>query len=121
MIGEVRQAMLVSRAAGDPQAMSARAALRVATRGGAACLGRDDVGSLEVGMRADIALFTVAGLAAAGTEADLVAGVVHSPSHRVRDLFVEGSAVVRNGRLANIDEDAIAAEGRRVGGEIARR
>jgi cytosine/adenosine deaminase-related metal-dependent hydrolase len=119
MIGEVRQAMLVSRAAGDAGAMSAREALRVATRGGARCLGRDDVGSLEAGMRADVALFGVDGLSAAGAEADLLASVVHSPPARVRDLFVEGRAVVRGGRLANADEDAIAAEGRRVGRRIA--
>jgi cytosine/adenosine deaminase-related metal-dependent hydrolase len=119
MIGEVRQAMLVSRAAGDAGAMSAREALRVATRGGARCLGRDDVGSLEAGMRADIALFGVNGLSAAGAEADLLASVVHSPPARVRDLFVEGRPVVRGGRLANADEGAIAAEGRRMGRRIA--
>jgi cytosine/adenosine deaminase-related metal-dependent hydrolase len=119
MLAEVRQAMLVSRAGGDAGAMSAREALRVATRGSAACLGRDDVGSLEPGKRGDVALFSVEGLSWAGTEADPVAAVVHAWPARVRDLFVEGRSVVRGGRLANADEDAIAAEGRRVGMRIA--
>jgi cytosine/adenosine deaminase-related metal-dependent hydrolase len=122
MIGEVRQGLLASRAAGDPRAMSVRGALRVATRGSAACLGRDDeVGSIEPGKRGDIALFSVDGLGFAGAEADLVAAVVLSSSHRVRDLFVEGRRVVAGGRLANADEEAIAAEGHRVGAKVARR
>jgi len=119
LMAEVRQAMLVSRAAGNPGAMSARDAIRVATRGGAACLGRDDVGSLQVGMRGDVALFAVDGLWAAGAEADLVAAAAHCPAPRVRDLYVEGRPVVIGGRLANADEEAITAEGHRVGGLIA--
>ena len=122
MIGEVRQGLLVSRAAGDPKAMSVREALRVATRGSAACLGRgDEVGSIEPGKRADVALFSVEGLGFAGAEADPVAAVVLSSSHRVRDLFVEGRRVVEGGRLATADEDAIAAEGHQVGRRIAGR
>jgi cytosine/adenosine deaminase-related metal-dependent hydrolase len=118
MIAEVRQAMLVARAAGDPTALSARDALRVATRGSAACLGRDDIGSLEPGKRADVALFSVEGLAFAGAESDPVAAVVHSRPRRVRHLLVEGAPVVRDGRLVNADEDALAAEGRRVAKRI---
>jgi cytosine/adenosine deaminase-related metal-dependent hydrolase len=122
MIGEVRQALLVGRASMDPAAMSVRDAVRVATRGSAACLGREsEVGSIEPGKRADVALFSVEGLGFAGAQADLVAGVVLSSSHRVRDLFVEGRAVVRGGRLVNADEEAIAADGRRVGRKIVER
>jgi cytosine/adenosine deaminase-related metal-dependent hydrolase len=119
MLAEVRQAMLVSRAGGDPKALTAREGLRVATRGGAACLGRDDLGALEVGRRADVALFSVEGLSWAGAEADPVAAVVHCSPARVRHLFVDGRAVVESGHLANADEDAIAREGRRVGQRIA--
>lgn len=119
LMAEVRQAMLVSRAGGNPKAMSAREALRVATRGGAACLGRDDLGSLEAEKRADVALFAVDRLEFAGAEADLVAALAHCAPRRVRDLLVEGRPVVREGRLVNADEDAIAAEGRRLGRKIA--
>jgi cytosine/adenosine deaminase-related metal-dependent hydrolase len=121
LLAEVRQAMLVSRAGGDPKAMTAREALRLATRGGSACLGRDDLGSLEPGKRADIALFGVDGLDFAGAEADLVAAIAHCSPQRVRDLFVEGRPVVRDSRLVNADEEGIAAEGRRVGRIVATR
>jgi cytosine/adenosine deaminase-related metal-dependent hydrolase len=119
MLSEVRQAMLVSRAGGDPGTLTAREALRIATRGSAACLGRDDIGSLEVGKRADVALFAVEGLSWAGAEADPVAAVVHCSPARVRHLFVEGQPAVEAGHLVNADEDAIAREGRRIGQKIA--
>ena len=118
LLAEARQGMLVSRAAGDPSAMKARDILRIATRGGADCLGRDDIGSIEPGKRADITLFGIEGLAFAGAEADPVASIVYCAPERVRHLFVEGRAVVRDGHLANADEDAIAAEGRRVARRI---
>jgi cytosine/adenosine deaminase-related metal-dependent hydrolase len=121
LLAEVRQAMLVSRAGGNPMAMTARDSLRVATRGGAACLGRDDIGSLEPGKRADVALVGVDGLGFAGAEADLVAAVAHCDPRRVRHLIVEGRPVVREGRLVNADEEAITREGRRVGHMIASR
>jgi cytosine/adenosine deaminase-related metal-dependent hydrolase len=118
MIAEVRQAMLVARATGDATALSARQALGVGTRGGAACLGRDDIGSLEPGKRGDVALFSLEGLAFAGAESDPVAAVVHCSSQRVRHLLVEGRPVVRDGRLSNVDEEALATEGRRVARRI---
>jgi 8-oxoguanine deaminase len=121
LLAEVRQGMLVSRAGGNPKAMSAREALRVATRGGAACLGWDDLGSLEPGKRADVAVFGVEGLPFAGAQADLVAALAHCSPQRVRHLIVEGRPVVRDGHLVNADEEAIAAEGRRVGRRIAAR
>lgn len=121
LLAEARQATLLPRAFGQPGAMPARHALRVATRGGAACLGRDDVGSIEPGKRADVALFSIEGLSFAGAEADPVAAVVLCSPQRVRHLFVEGRAVVAEHRLANADEDAIAARGHAVGRRIAQR
>jgi cytosine/adenosine deaminase-related metal-dependent hydrolase len=119
LFGEIRQAMLVSRAGGPERGLSAREALRLATRGGAAVLGRDDVGSIEPGMRADVALFGVEGLAHAGTDADRVAGLLMGGSQRVRHLLVEGRAVVRGGQLVNVDEGEVGREGHRVGRRIA--
>jgi cytosine/adenosine deaminase-related metal-dependent hydrolase len=118
MLGEVRQALLVARGRGGPGAMRAREALRLGTRGGAACLGRDDLGSLEPGKRADVALFDVTGLASAGAEADPVAGMVLAWPQRVRHLLVEGRLVVRDGVLATSDEAALAAEAHRVARRI---
>jgi cytosine/adenosine deaminase-related metal-dependent hydrolase len=119
LFGEIRQAMLASRVGGTDGSLDARDALRIATRGGAKVLGRDDVGSIEVGKRADVALFAVDGLDDAGTAADPVAGLLMGAPRRVRDLLVEGRSVVRDGRLVTADEDEIAREGRRVGRRIA--
>ncbi|MGH2452197.1 MAG: 8-oxoguanine deaminase [bacterium] len=118
LLAEARMGMLVQRL-GGAAAMSAREVLRVATRGGAGCLGRDDIGSLEVGKRSDIALFDVEGLAFAGAETDPVAALMFCAPQRVRDLFVEGRRVVRDRRLVRVEEDAIAAEGHRIGRRIA--
>jgi len=119
LLVEARQALLVSRASGVERGLSAREALRVATRGGAAVLGRDDIGSLRAGMRADVALFPVDGLASAGAEDDPVAALVLCAPPRVRHLLVEGRPVVRDGRLVGGDEDEIAREGHRMGRRIA--
>jgi cytosine/adenosine deaminase-related metal-dependent hydrolase len=120
MLAEARVGMLVARARGAA-AMSARDVLWIATRGGAACLGRDDIGSLEPGKRADVALLSVDGIAFAGAEADLVAAVVYCAPGRVWHLFVDGRPVVRDGRLATADEDEVAATGRRLGRRIVER
>ena len=104
LLAEARQAMLTTRGRKGPAAMTARDALRVATRGGAACLGRDDVGSIQAGKRADIALFTVDGLPHRGAEADPVAALVFCNPGPVQHLFVEGKPVVHDGQLVNLSE-----------------
>jgi len=96
--------MLTTRARKGAAAMTARQALRVATRGGAACLGRDDIGTIEVGKRADIALFATDGLTHRGAEADPVAALVFCNPGPVRHLFVEGKPVVRDGQLVNLNK-----------------
>jgi cytosine/adenosine deaminase-related metal-dependent hydrolase len=120
LLAEAKQGLLVSRAEGDQRSISARDALRLATRGGAGCLGRDDIGSIEPGKRADIALFGVDGLEFAGAGRDPVAALVHCSPQRVRHLFVDGKPVVRDGHLTNADEETIAAEGHRVASHISR-
>jgi len=114
MLAEVRQAMLLARARGNPKRMSARDALRIATRGSARCLGRDDVGALLPGKRGDVALYSADSLPMAGTQFDPVAALVYCFPQRVRHLVVDGRRVVRDGRLVNMDEDVIAADARSV-------
>jgi cytosine/adenosine deaminase-related metal-dependent hydrolase len=104
---EVKQALLVARGRGGPAALTVRDALRLGTRGGAAVLRRDDIGSLEPGKRADIAVWRTDGLELAGA-ADPVAGLVLSAPHRVDRLYVGGEEVVRDGRLVRADEEEIA-------------
>ena len=104
---EVKQALLVARGRGGPQAMTAREALRLATRGGAAVLGRDDIGSIATGRCADLAVWATDGLELGGA-ADPVAGLVFSGPHRVDRLYVGGELVVRGGALVRADEGEIA-------------
>jgi cytosine/adenosine deaminase-related metal-dependent hydrolase len=104
---DVRQALLLARTRGGPGAMTARESLRLATSGGAAVLGRDDIGSLEPGKQADVAIWRTDGLELAGAD-DLVAGWVLSAPHRVDRLLVAGEEVVRDGALVRADAEQIA-------------
>jgi len=110
---EVKQALLVARGRGGGEAMTAREALRLATRGGAEVLRRDDIGSLEPGKQADLAIWRTDGLELGGAAHDPVAGLVLSAPHRVDRLYVAGREVVRDGHLVNADEDEIAREHRK--------
>jgi 8-oxoguanine deaminase len=101
LIGEARQSMLLQRVAGGADAMSAREALEIATRGGADVLGRPDCGRLEVAKRADIALWDVTGIQSAGSW-DPAALLLAGPT-RVKHLFVEGRQVVDDGQIITID------------------
>jgi cytosine/adenosine deaminase-related metal-dependent hydrolase len=116
LFAEVKQALLVARGRAGPEAMTAREALRLATRGGATVLGRDDIGVLEPGRQADLAIWRTDGLELGGAD-DLVAGLVFSGPHRVDRLVVGGEDVVRGGALVRADEAEIArahrAEARR--------
>jgi cytosine/adenosine deaminase-related metal-dependent hydrolase len=109
LIGEARQAMLLQRVANGADAMSAREALEIATRGGARVLGRDDIGVLAPGYRADIAVWDVSGIEAAGAW-DPVAALVLAGPMRVRDLFVEGRPVVRERRVVTADMSRALAD-----------
>lgn len=91
---EARQAVLMQRAIGGPAAFDPRDALYVATRGGAEMLGRSDLGSLEIGKRADLAIWDMSGPSSLGAW-DEVAALILSPPAGARDVFVEGRAVVR--------------------------
>ena len=115
---EVKQALLVARGRGGPEALSAREALRLGTRGGAQVLKRDDIGSLEPGKCADLAVWRLDGLELAGAD-DPVAGLVFSGPHRVDRLVIAGEDVVREGRLVRGDEEEIAREHRRVAARFA--
>jgi len=109
LLAEARQAMLLQRVYGGAEAMTPRAALRLATRGGAEVLGRDDCGYLAVGQRADLVVWPVDRLASAGSW-DKVAALMLAPPSAPRDVFVEGRAVVRDGRLVSACDDTIARE-----------
>jgi 8-oxoguanine deaminase len=107
---ELHQALLVARLAGGPAGMTVREALAHGTIEGARCLGREaELGSLEPGKLADIALWRVDDLLHAGIE-DPVAALVLGATPRVDTLLVGGRAVVAGGELRTADEDSLARE-----------
>jgi cytosine/adenosine deaminase-related metal-dependent hydrolase len=121
LIGEVRQATLIARSAGGPRAMSVRQALELATMGGARLLGRDqEIGSLEAGKLADIALWRLDTLPHAGI-ADPVAGLVLGAPPPLELLLVNGETIVERDRLVTVDEREVAAAARRASAELADR
>ena len=103
LVAEARQAMLLQRVGHGPRAMSAREALELATIGGAAVLGRDDIGALAPGMSADFAAFDLAAVGFAGARHDPVAALVFCAPARVAWSVIDGRVVVREGRLVTLD------------------
>lgn len=83
--------------------MTAREALRLATRGGAAVLGRTDIGSLEPGKCADFFAINLNRLDYAGALHDPVAAVVFCQPVKVDYTIVGGKFVVKDGNLVNLE------------------
>ena len=106
---EVRAALLTARLRGGPAALTARGALELATINGARCLGRDgEIGSLEAGKCADVALWRLDGYGHAGI-ADPVAALILGPPRRVETLIVNGEDVVSESHATGIDEAQVAS------------
>ncbi len=102
---ELRQSLYTARQrARDARVFDPAHALARGTEGGAACLGRDDIGRIDVGLRADLAVWDIGDLS---DISDPLAGLVLGPDRRVRDLFVEGRRVVEDHRVIGLD--AVAA------------
>ncbi len=120
LMDEPHQALLAARGAGGPLALDVRQALRLATTGGAGCLGRqDEIGSLEPGKLADLAVWQLDGLGSAGI-ADPVCALVLGAA-RLDRLIVNGETVVAGGELATADTDELAAAAARASAKIAGR
>ena len=108
MAAELHAALLVARLRGGPGVLTAREALRLGTIGGARCLGRgDEIGSLEEGKLADVALWRVDGLGHAGVH-DPVAALVLGSRPPLRMLVVNGTVVVQDDVLLTADEEQLA-------------
>ena len=118
MVGELHQAMLAARYAGGPQALSARDCLRMATMGGARCLGRDaELGSLEPGKLADLAVWRVDQFPWAGIADPVTTLVFGEPA--LEHLFVGGQQVVAGGELRTADPAELAAAAAQASAVIA--
>ena len=93
----------------------------MATRGGARCLGRDDIGSLEPGKAADLILVETRRLSYAGAGSDILAALVFSPwPEPVDSVIVNGRVVVSSGELLGVDVEALAARAEAVSQRLLR-
>ncbi len=122
MIRELQLCTLVHRVGTAVDAMPARRALRLATRGGAQVLGRDDIGALAPGMAADVALFRLDDLGLAGALHDPLAALCFtSGMRRAHTVLVHGRVVVEGGRLVNLDAAALFARANRLSAQMVER
>ena len=103
MLNEARQAMLLQRVMKGGDAMTARETLSMATRGGAAVLGRDDIGVLAPGYAADIAAFNTRGIDFAGAQWDILAGLIFCASGNSNYTIVNGKVIVDKGMLVTMN------------------
>jgi cytosine/adenosine deaminase-related metal-dependent hydrolase len=124
LLAEVRQAMLLARLAASPglgrrrDIMTAREALELATLGGAAVLGRDDVGSLARGMAADFIAFDLNRIEYAGAPHDPVAAVVFCAPVGVDVSYMHGQPVVRDGALVGVELGPVIERHNRLAAEL---
>ncbi|WP_432936207.1 8-oxoguanine deaminase [Kribbella sp. CA-253562] len=110
LLEEVRHAVLFARARGGPRALDVRSALELATLGGARLLGREhEIGSIEVGKLADLALWRLDTLPHAGI-ADPVAALVLGAPPPLELLLVNGRPVVEHDTVVTVDESVVAAK-----------
>jgi 8-oxoguanine deaminase len=109
MLAEARQALLAHRAGAEPRDwLSAEDVFWMATRGGARCLGRDDIGSLQPGKAADLIVIDTRRLSYAGAGSDPLAALLFSPwPEPVSMSMVNGRILVEGGRLTSVDVPAL--------------
>ena len=123
MLGEVRMAMLLQRVAHGPvkgpSAMSAREALEIATLGGAKVLNRDDIGSIAVGMAADIVTLPLNEVGVAGAQHDPLAALLFCQVPRVQHSIVNGRVVVRDGQITTLELPRLVEQHNRLARQLA--
>jgi 5-methylthioadenosine/S-adenosylhomocysteine deaminase len=112
-------ALLPKVAARDPAVFTAGDALRMATSGGAAALGRDDLGTLEVGKRADLFIFDPRHAKSTPVHDPVSTLVYASGEVNVRTTIVGGRVVLDNGRLCALDETALLVEAQTLAEQLA--
>jgi cytosine/adenosine deaminase-related metal-dependent hydrolase len=99
---EARMAMLLGRLRHGPTSMGSRDALRLATLGGAACLGRsDEIGVLKIGSAGDLVCWPLVGTAFAGALTDPIEAFLRCGPVAARHTIVAGNAIVENGAVVH--------------------
>jgi len=102
LLNEARQTMLLQRVMSGADNLTARQALRLATRGGADVLNRKDIGQIAPGFAADIAIFNLNCIELSGTQTDPLAGLIFCGPVKPRHVLVNGSWVVRDSQLSTL-------------------
>lgn len=121
MLMEIRNAMYLSRLRAQENWLTARDVFWMATRGGAAVLGRDDIGQLTPGKQADLALFDISGLEYAGAQTDALAALAFNVRMQPVDwLIVNGVVCMENGQ-SKISEQALIQSHNRLAEEMLTR
>lgn len=121
MLDEARQALLLQRVGGDTSATTARSVLRLATRGGAACLGRDDVGMLVPGMAADIIGYRLDSLGLAGGAVhDPLAALVFCRPGNVDFSMIDGRVRISDGAFVDVDLPVLIERHNRIARALVR-
>ena len=122
MTREMQLALLVHRVGTGVGAMPAERVLRMATRGGARLLGRDDIGRLEPGAAADLAVFRLDRVDFAGAMHDPASAILFCGSGvRADATIVAGKLLVEGGRLVGVDEERLFHRANEVAAELVRR
>ena len=117
---ETRGALLLARLRGGARAMQAREALEMATLGGAACLGSDDIGCLASGHAGDLVVWPLGGIPFAGALSDPVEALLRCGPVHPRHTVVAGCSLVTNGVLAAAGVDEMLQRHHRIAGEWLR-
>ena len=120
LLAEARQALLLQRVKGDPGALSAMEALEMATLGGAAVLGRDDVGSLAPGMVADFVALDLQRLEYAGAVHDPLAALLFCAPQQVDLSVVDGRVRVQDGRIVDLELEPLIQRHNEISREMLR-
>jgi cytosine/adenosine deaminase-related metal-dependent hydrolase len=110
MLNEARQTMLLQRVNSKASSMTAREALKVATRGGASVLNRDDIGVLAPGYAADITAFKRNNVDFSGSDWDPVASLVFCGPGKANYTIVNGKIIVSEGQLTTIPMEKLIHE-----------
>ena len=122
MLGELRMAMMCARHKTGVDSMGASDVIGMATEGGAAVLGRDDIGSIEENKAADIAIFNVDRLDFAGAGSDYAASIVFCGACHLADtVIVNGKVKVKDSKLSGIDTGELVEEANRISEKIRRK
>jgi len=110
MLNEARQTMLLQRVNSKASTMTAREALKVATKGGASVLNRDDIGMLVPGYAADITAFKRDNVDFSGSDWDPVASLVFCGPSKANYTIINGKIVVSEGQLTSIPMEKLVHE-----------